>query len=37
MYDAETYQYIRTITLDGDMTTDLFVFPTPPGAVTPSQ
>jgi hypothetical protein len=37
LYDAETYQYIRTITLDGDMTTDLFVFPTPPGAVTPSQ
>jgi len=37
LYDADTYQYIRTITLDGDMTTDLFVFPTPPGAVTPSQ
>jgi hypothetical protein len=28
LYDAETYQYLRTITLDGDMTTDLFVFPT---------
>jgi len=27
LYDAETYQYLRTITLDGDMTTDLFVFP----------
>jgi hypothetical protein len=32
LYDAETYQYLRTITLDGDMTTDLFVLPTPPGA-----
>ena len=21
LYDAETYQYLRTITLDGDMTT----------------
>ena len=37
LYDAETYQYLRTITLDGDMTTDLFVFPTPPSAMTPSQ
>src|SRR5262245_30081073 len=27
LYDAETYHYLRTITLDGDMTTDLFVFP----------
>jgi hypothetical protein len=27
LYDAATYQYLRTITLDGDMTTDLFVFP----------
>jgi hypothetical protein len=27
LYDAETYQYLRTITLDGDMTTDLFIFP----------
>jgi hypothetical protein len=27
LYDADTYQYLRTITLDGDMTTDLFVFP----------
>ena len=33
LYDAETYQYLRTITLDGDMTTDLFVFPAPPSAV----
>jgi hypothetical protein len=29
LYDAATYQYLRTITLDGDMTTDLFVFPAP--------
>ena len=36
LYDAETYQYMRTITLDGDMTTELFVFPTPPSAVTSS-
>ena len=34
LYDAETYQYLRTITLDGDMTTDLFVLPMPPA---PSQ
>jgi len=27
LYDAATYQYKSTITLDGDMTTDLFVFP----------
>ena len=27
LYDAATYQYLRTITLDGDMTTDLFVVP----------
>jgi len=37
LYDAETYQYLRTITLDGDMTTDLFVFPAPPAAVSSSQ
>jgi len=36
LYDAETYQYMRTITLDGDMTTELFVFPTPPSTVTSS-
>ena len=30
LYDAETYQYLRTITLDGDMTTELFVLPAPP-------
>ena len=27
LYDANTYQYLRTITLDGDMTTDLYVMP----------
>jgi len=37
LYDAETYQYLRTITLDGDMTTELFVFPGPPAAMTTSQ
>jgi hypothetical protein len=36
LYDAETYQYLRTITLDGDMTTDLFVFP-PATVQRPSQ
>jgi hypothetical protein len=36
LYDAETYLYLRTITLDGDMTTDLFVLPTPPSAVASS-
>jgi hypothetical protein len=37
LYEAETYQYLRTITLDGDMTSDLFVLPTPPGAVATSS
>ncbi len=37
LYDADTYQYLRTITLDGDMTTELFVFPTPPSSFTSSQ
>jgi len=36
LYDAETYQYLRTITLDGDMTTELFVLPTPPAGVASS-
>src|SRR5262245_57867019 len=36
LYDAETYQYLRTITLDGDMTTDLFVFPQTPAQVSSS-
>jgi hypothetical protein len=30
LWDTGTYQYLRTITLDGDMTTDMFVFPTAP-------
>ncbi len=37
LYDAETYQYLRTITLDGDQTTELFVLPTAPGSAAPSQ
>jgi hypothetical protein len=37
LYDAETYQYLRTITLDGDMTSDLFVLPTSPGAISTSS
>jgi hypothetical protein len=36
LYNAETYEYMRTITLDGDMTTDLFVLPSAPQA-RPSQ
>jgi hypothetical protein len=35
LYDADTYQYLRTITLDSDQTTELFVLPTPPSAVSP--
>ena len=34
LWDAESYQYLRTITLDGDMTAELFVFPTPPAPAT---
>ncbi len=34
LWDAETYQHLRTITLDGDMTAELFVFPTPPAPAT---
>ncbi len=37
LYDAETYQYLRTITIDGDQTTELFVLPTPPSAVMSSS
>ena len=33
LYDAESYQYLRTISLDGDMTAELFVFPQPPAVV----
>ena len=34
LYDASTYKYMKTITLPGDHTTELFVFPGPPAAVT---
>jgi hypothetical protein len=37
LYEAETYQYLRTITIEGDQTTELFVLPTPPAAVTSSS
>jgi hypothetical protein len=37
LYDAETYHYLRTITLDGDMTTDLFVFAGAPSTVSSSS
>lgn len=30
LYDASTYQYLRTLSLDGDMTSDLFVLPPGP-------
>jgi DNA-binding beta-propeller fold protein YncE len=30
LYDAATYKYLRTITLDADMTTELFVVPPAP-------
>ncbi|MGE3508544.1 MAG: YncE family protein [Vicinamibacterales bacterium] len=33
LYDAATYKYLSTISLDGDMTTELFVFP--PGTLNP--
>jgi hypothetical protein len=34
LYDAASYQYLRTITLDGDMTSELFVFASNPVAST---
>src|ERR1043166_5709291 len=37
LYDAETYQYLRTIPLAGDQTTELFVLPTPPAVTTPTS
>ena len=37
LYDADSYQYLRTITLDGDQTTELFVLPTPPAVTTPTS
>jgi hypothetical protein len=36
LYEAATYKYLRTITLDADMTTELFVVPATPPAM-PSQ
>ena len=36
LYDAATYQYLRTITIDGDQTTELFVLPASPGAIASS-
>ena len=36
LYDAATYKYLRTITLDADMTTELFVVP-PAAPAQPSQ
>ncbi len=37
LYDAETYQYLRTITIEGDQTTELFVLPSPPSAILSSN
>ena len=37
LYDAATYKYLRTITLDADMTTELFVVPAAGGAAQTSQ
>lgn len=34
LYNASTYQYMKTITLDGDVTSDLFVVPPPRPAST---
>jgi hypothetical protein len=36
LYEATTYKYLRTITLDADTTTELFVIPEQPKA-TPSH
>jgi hypothetical protein len=36
LYDASTYKYLRTMTLDADETTDLFVVPAEAGRPTPS-
>jgi YVTN family beta-propeller protein len=37
LYDASTYKYLRTITLDADMTTELIVMPEQPRTVPTSQ
>jgi hypothetical protein len=36
LFDASTYKYLRTMTLDADETTDLFVVPAEAGRPTPS-
>ena len=36
LYEASTYKYLRTITLNADMTTDLYVLPARPKTVTSS-
>lgn len=37
LWDAETFKYLRTITLDGDMTSEMFVFTGNPTATAPSR
>ena len=37
LYEASTYKYLRTITLDADMTTELIVIPEQPRTAAPSQ
>jgi hypothetical protein len=37
LYEASTYKYLRTITLDADTTTELFVVPEPRRGAAPSQ
>ena len=29
LYEADTFKYMKTITLDGDVTSDLFIVPGP--------
>ena len=37
LYEASTYKYLRTITLDADMTTELIVIPEQTRTAAPSQ
>ena len=37
LYDASNYKYLRTITLDADMTTELFVVPAVPTSTSSQQ
>jgi hypothetical protein len=37
LYEASTYKYLRTITLDADMTTELFVVPAAPPSTSSQQ